>query len=139
VSASKDFFFKLFHKIHLNGAYFGGRDLDRFSMYQFGLFDDTRVHGVPSSGVRFGELAMARGSYSFNVLEQYRIDVFLERAFGRDTRQDEWQKLTGTGLGLNLRAPWSTILRAEIGKSFLPPSREATGSTVVQILLLKPL
>ena len=66
-----------FHTVHLNGTYFGGQRLDRFSMYEFGLFDATRMHGVPSA-VRFGELAMARGSYSFNVLNQYRLDLFLD-------------------------------------------------------------
>ena len=55
-------------KLHLNGGYFGGSDLDRFSRYQFGLFDDTRIHGVPASGVRFDDLAMVRGSYTFNIL-----------------------------------------------------------------------
>ena len=59
-SLSKDFFFKALHKLHLNAAYFGGRDLDRFSEYQFGLFEDNRIHGVPSSGVRFSELGMVR-------------------------------------------------------------------------------
>ena len=70
VSASKDVFIGPFQKFHVNGAWFGGRDLDRFVKYQFGMFDDTRIHGVPASGVRFGELAMARGSYSLNVFEQ---------------------------------------------------------------------
>ncbi len=55
-SLSRDFYFNVFHKIHLNGAWFGGRDLDRFAKYQFGMFDDTRIHGVPASGVRFQEL-----------------------------------------------------------------------------------
>ena len=36
---SKDFTFATFHTIHMNGTYFGGQRLDRFSMYQFGLFD----------------------------------------------------------------------------------------------------
>ena len=62
---SKDVYVGPFQKIHLNAAYFGGRRLDRFTQYQFGLFDDTRMHGVPSAGVRFGELVMARGSYAF--------------------------------------------------------------------------
>ncbi len=77
-----------FHKIHLNGAWFGGRDLDRFAKYQFGMFDDTRIHGVPASGVRFEEIGMARGSYSFNIFEQYRLDLFLEQAWGRDRAFD---------------------------------------------------
>ena len=81
---SRDFYLDAFQKIHLNGAWFGGRDLDRFAKYQFGLFDDTRIHGVPASGVRYGELAMARGSYSLNIFEQYRLDLFLDQAWGRD-------------------------------------------------------
>ena len=118
---SRDFYFKGFHKVHLNGAWFGGRDLDRFAKYQFGMFDDTRIHGVPASGVRFGELAMARGSYSFNIFEQYRMDLFLEQAWGRDRAfDDEWQPITGTGVALNFRTPFSTMLRIDAGKAFLP-------------------
>ena len=81
---SRDFYLVAFQKLHLNGAYFGGDHLDRFSRYQFGLFDDTRIHGVPASGVRFDDLAMVRGSYTFNIFEQYRLDLFLEQAWGRD-------------------------------------------------------
>ncbi len=44
---SRDFYLNAFHKLHLNGAWFDGRDLDRFVKYQFGMFDDTRIHGVP--------------------------------------------------------------------------------------------
>jgi hypothetical protein len=137
---SKDLYLGVFQKLHFNGAYFGGRDLDRFSRYQFGLFDDTRIHGVPASGLRFDELAMVRGSYTFNIFEQYRIDLFLERASGRDrTVGREWQPLTGTGLAVNVRAPFGTILRADIGHSFLPARYRGIGSTVVQIMFLKPL
>jgi hypothetical protein len=137
---SKDLYLGVFQKLHFNGAYFGGTHLDRFSRYQFGLFDDTRIHGVPASGLRFDELAMARGSYTFNIFEQYRIDLFLERAFGRDlTVGRQWQPLTGTGVALNVRAPFGTILRADIGHSFLPARYRGVGSTVLQIMFLKPL
>jgi len=137
---SKDLFLGAFQKVHFNGAYFGGQHLDRFSRYQFGLFDDTRIHGVPASGLRFDELAMVRGSYTFNIFDQYRIDLFLERASGRDrTAGRPWQSLTGTGVGLNVRAPFGTILRADIGHSFLPDRYRGIGSTVLQIMFLKPL
>ena len=49
-SLSRDFYFNLFQKVHLNGAWFSGSDLDRFAKYQFGMFDDTRIHGVPGVG-----------------------------------------------------------------------------------------
>jgi hypothetical protein len=139
-SISRDFYFNVFHKVHLNGAVFGGRDLDRFAKYQFGMFDDTRIHGVPASGARFEELGMVRGSYSFNIFEQYRLDLFLEQAWGRDRVLDAaWQPITGTGVAVNLRAPWGTILRVDTGKSFLPERLRGIGSATVQILLLKPL
>jgi hypothetical protein len=137
---SRDFYFNPFQKIHLNASWFGGRDLDRFAKYQFGLFDDTRIHGVPSSGVRYGELAMARGSYSLNIFEQYRLDLFLDQAWGRDDpARGAWQPISGFGVGVNLRAPWNTILRVDFGKSVLPARYGRLGSTTVQILLLKPL
>ena len=137
---SRDFYIAPFQKLHLNGAYFGGQDLDRFSRYQFGLFDDTRIHGVPTSGVRYGELAMVRGSYSLNVFEQYRLELFLDRAWGRDDPgHGVWDPITGLGVAVNVRAPWNTILRGDFGKSFLPARYGSLGSTVFQILLLKPM
>jgi hypothetical protein len=137
---SKDWFFEPFQKVHLNASYFGGSRRDRFSRYQFGLFDDTRIHGVPASGVRFDELAMLRGSYSLNVFEQYRLDLFVEQARGRDRAIDAgWQDLTGLGAAVNFRAPWNTILRADVGKSLLPTRYREVGSTVFQIMVLKPL
>src|SRR5436189_3079219 len=97
-------------------------------MYQFGLFDSARMHGVPTA-VRFGELAMFRGSYSFNLFEQYRVDLFLDHARGRDAAGRDWVPVTGLGLGLNLRAPRSTILRVDVGRSLLPDVYSGAGST----------
>ena len=139
-SLSRDFYLSPFQKIHLNGGWFSGRDLDRFGQYQFGMFDDTRVHGVPASGVRYSELAMARGSYSLDIFGHYRVDLFLDRAWGRDVPgRGLWDPMTGIGVALNLRTPWSTMLRVDVGKSLLPSRYDALGSTTLQILLLKPL
>ncbi len=68
------------------------------------------------------------------------FDLFLDHAIGRDADvSNQWMNVTGVGLGLNLRAPRNTILRVDIGKGFLPDIYRGAGSTVVQILLLKPL
>jgi hypothetical protein len=140
VHATRDFFLDAFQKVHVNASYFGGRRLDRFSRYQFGMFDDTRIHGVPASGVRFDNLGMFRASYSFNIFEQYRLDLFAEQAWGQDRTVDrQWQPVTGLGFAVNLRAPWNTILRADVGKSILPARYAGAGSTVLQVMLLKPL
>ena len=105
-----------------------------------GMFEDTRIHGVPASGVRFGEVAMARGSYSVNIFEQYRMDLFLEHAWGRDeARQGSWQRIPAFGIAINVRAPWNTILRVDAGKSLLPDRYSHLGSATLQVMLLKPL
>ena len=83
---------------------------------------------------------MFRGSYSFNLFNQYRVDLFVDHARGRGADAgDPWQPVTGLGLGLNLRTPRNTILRVDLGRSFLPESYRGAGSTVLQIMLLKPL
>ncbi len=137
---SRDFYLGPFQKIHLNGAWFSGQDLDRLNKYQFGMFDETRLHGVPSSGVRFGEIAMFRGAYSFNLFDQYRLDLFAEHAWGRDEPgEGSWDRIPGFGFALNVKAPWNTILRADFGKSVLPDRYGNLGSTTLQIMVLKPL
>jgi hypothetical protein len=50
-----------------------------------------------------------------------------------------WRQVTGTGIRLNLRAPRNTILQVDLGKSVLPDVYRGAGSTVLQIMLLKPL
>jgi hypothetical protein len=138
-TVSRDVLLSPFHKINMNAAWFGGRDLDRFVKYQFGMFDPTRIHGVPAA-VRFGELAVARGSYSINIFDQYRLDLALDHAWGRDGEDGSgWQAIPGIGAAFNLPAPWNTILRADLGKSWLPDRYGSLGSTTLQIMLLKPM
>jgi hypothetical protein len=75
-----------------------------------------------------------------NVFEQYRLDFFVDQAWGRETpRRGVWDPMSGFGIAVNLRAPWNTILRADFGKSILPAQYKQLGSTTLQILLLKPL
>ena len=140
LGVSRNFFPGPFQKIYVNAGWFGGRDLDRFVQYQFGMFDDTRIHGVPASGVRFSEVALARGAYSLNVFEIYRLDLFVEHAWGRSGGSDAaWEPLPGVGAAVNFRAPRNTILRADVGKSWLPDRYSGLGSMSLQVLILKPL
>ena len=68
-----------------------------------------------------------------------RFELFLDHAFGRESRHATWDRLTGTGVSFTMRAPFRTLLRGDVGKSFLPPASRGTGSVVVQVLVLKPL
>ena len=85
-----------------------------------GMFDDTRIHGVPAPASGSSELAMARGSYSFNIFEQYRLDLFLEQAWGRDRAVD-----AATGSRSPGSASRSTSARRGI-RSCVPTSARAS-------------
>jgi hypothetical protein len=139
VNAAKDVLLRPFQSIQIGAAWYGGSRLDRFSMYQFGLFDEVRMHGVPSSGIRFPELALFRGSYSFNVFGVYRFDLFVDHARGRNPNNRVWEPVTGLGVAVTLKAPWNTMFTADVGKSFIPDLYRGTGSVVLQFMLLKPL
>jgi hypothetical protein len=139
VGGGKDFLFGPFQSVHVGASWYGGANLDRFSLYQFGLFSDLRMHGVPGAGVRFGEFALARGSYSFNLLNLYRLDLFLDYARGRHPdRPGTWDSVTGTGLAVTLKTPWNTMLTVDVGHSWLPGIYRSAGSSVLQFLVLKP-
>ena len=140
LGAAKDFLFGPFQSVHIGAAWYGGARLDRFSMYQFGLFDEVRMHGVPAAGIRFPELVLFRGSYSFNIFGIYRLDLFVDHARGRDPNdRSTWRPVTGTGVAVTLKTPWNTMFTADIGKSVIPDIYRGTGSVVLQFMLLKPL
>jgi hypothetical protein len=139
VGLSKDFYFKKFNRIHLNAAYYGGERHDRFSMYRFGLFDETRMRGIPTAGVRFSELGMARASYSFNLFDLYRLGLYVDHATGRTPTSPDWQSTTGIGFEANFRGPKTTMLKLGVGKGFLPALYRGSGSLVVEFMVFKPL
>jgi hypothetical protein len=139
VGLSKDFYFKAFNKIHLNAAYYGGERLDRFSMYRFGLFDETRMRGVPSAGLRFSEVGMIRGAYSFNILNLYRFALYVDHAEGRTPSQKSWMPTTGIGTEVNFPGPKMTMLKLGVGKGFLPQMYRGSGSLVVELMVFKPI
>jgi hypothetical protein len=139
VGLSKDFYFKTFNKIHLNAAYYGGERQDRFSMYRFGLFDETRIRGVPSAGLRFSELGMIRAAYSFNLLNLYRFALYVDHAEGRTPSETTFVPTTGIGTEVNFPGPKMTMLKVGVGKGFLPQMYRGSGSLVVELMVFKPI
>jgi len=73
-----------------------------------------------------------------NIFDIYRLDLFAEQAWGHD-RREPWEPITGIGAAVHFRAPKSTILRADFGKSFLADRFQSVGSYTLQVLILKPL
>jgi hypothetical protein len=101
----------------IEAAMMGGRDLDRFSRYAFGTFDN-RLHGYPSALVRYDRGAVLRSAAAWAV-GPVRLDGFADAAavhdpgFGAGLR-----RYAGVGSALEAPGPFRTLLSLEWGYGF---------------------
>jgi hypothetical protein len=118
----------------IEGAVMAGRDLDRFSRYSFGTFDN-RLHGYPSALIRYDRGAVLRTAIAWSAAKAVRLDGFLDTAsvhdpgFGRGLRQ-----YTGSGVALEAPAPFGTLLAIEWGYGFQGINTNGrVGTSVVRV------
>jgi hypothetical protein len=99
----------------IEGALMAGSDLDRFSRFAFGTFDN-RLRGYPSALVRYDRGAVLRTAVAWTVAKVLRLDGFADTAevrdpgFGRGLRN-----YTGLGAALESPAPFGTLVAVEWG------------------------
>lgn len=99
----------------IEAAWMAGHDLDRFSRYSFGAFDN-RLHGYPSALVRYDRGAVLRTAIAWTATKGVRLDGFADTArvhdpgFGRGLRP-----YTGVGAAAEVPAPFGTLLALEWG------------------------
>ena len=92
-----------------------GWDLDRFSRFAFGTFDN-RLHGYPSALVRYDRGGVVRSAVAWTAAKALRLDVFGDTAevhdpgFGSGLRN-----YTGFGTALESPAPFGTLIAVEWG------------------------
>jgi hypothetical protein len=102
----------------IEASWMSGRDLDRFSRYTFGTFDNP-LRGYPSALVRYDRGAVARGAIAWAAGRSIRLDGFADTAlvhdpgFGRRLRS-----FTGVGGGLEMPAPFGLLVAVEWGHGF---------------------
>jgi len=115
VSALRSIAFSPRVATRVEAAWMGGHDLDRFSRYSFGTFDN-RLHGYPSALVRYDRGAVLRTAVAWSPAKAIRLDGFADTAqvhdpgFGTRTRN-----FTGIGTAVEAPAPFGTLLAVEWG------------------------
>lgn len=114
--ASKNWYLPRFQKASFEVDYASGRDLDRFSKYQFGFFGGTRVHGYQSNRVRATEVIASHASYGFEVGQMLRLEAVGDVAWAtdEDTGLDR-ELLAGVGLQGSFMGPWQTLVNLDVG------------------------
>jgi MucB/RseB N-terminal domain len=119
---------------HIEAAWMTGRDLDRFSRYSFGSFDN-RLRGYPSALIRYDRGAVLRSSIAWSAGRLVRIDGFLDSAYVHDPAFGHHSKpYTGVGAAAEFPAPFGTLVAVEWGYGFQGINSDGSrGTQVVRI------
>lgn len=101
--------------VRAEAAAMAGGDLDRFSRYSFGTFDN-RLRGYPSSLVRYDRGGVLRGAFGWAAGRLMRFDGFLDTAWVHDPGFGAGlRNYTGIGGAVEAPAPFGTLLAFEWG------------------------
>ena len=122
----------------VEGAWMGGQDLDRFSRYAFGTFDN-RLRGYPSALIRYDRGGVLRGAIAWSVGPLLRIDGFLDTATVRDPGFGRgFRNYTGVGGALEAPAPFGLLMTAEWGYGIRGVNADGSrGTHVIRISAFK--
>jgi hypothetical protein len=102
----------------VEGALMDGRDLDRFSRYSFGTFDN-RLRGYPSALIRYNRGGALRLATAWSAGRALRVDGFLDTAYVHDPGfGDGLKRYSGVGAALEAPGPFGTLLAVEWGYGF---------------------
>ena len=116
----------------LEGAVMAGQDLDRFSRYSFGTFDN-RLRGYPSALIRYDRGGVLRGALAWAARPFMRLDLFADTAMVRDPGFGRsYRNYTGVGAALEAPAPFGTLVAVEWGYGFRGVT--ATGHIGTQVI-----
>ena len=99
----------------VEGAWMSGHDLDRFSRYAFGTFDN-RLRGYPSALIRYDRGGVLRNAVAWSPGRLVRLDGFLDVAHVRDPAfASSARTYTGVGAAIEAPAPFGTLVAIEWG------------------------
>ena len=111
-----------------------GKDLDRFSRYSFGTFDN-RLRGYPSALIRYDRGAVVRTALAWGVSKLVRVDGFFDSAWAHDPGFGQGlRNYTGVGGAAETPAPFGTLLALEWGYGFRGVNTNGSlGTQVIQV------
>lgn len=131
---SKTWSFAAFRRFGIEADYLGGRNLDRFSKYEFGFFGGSRVHGYASNRLRADQVWATHATYGFGIGDVFRIDAAADVAWATDRLTGlDHELLAGVGLVGTLVGPWETVVNLDVGTPVAGPEHGA----VVYVVFLK--
>jgi hypothetical protein len=119
-------------------VYMDGRDLDRFSRYAFGTFDN-RLKGYPSASIRFDRGGVARTAVAWQAAPRMRLDGFLDTALVHDrAAARDIRVYTGVGAAVEMPLPFGLLAGVEWGYGFQGVNTDGSlGTHVIRVTAFK--
>lgn len=136
-SFNKTFYPADFHKIGFSITYLKGKDLDRFSSYQFFYLGDLSLAGFSGSGIRFQEGTLTKGIYQFNVFDLFRVGGRLEFGLVQPLFETRREKHGGIGADGTVFGPWGTLINFDLGYSLYSDLPSARNQFTASLMFLK--
>jgi hypothetical protein len=120
--------------LRTEAAWMAGWDLDRFSRYAFGTFDN-RLRGYPSASIRYDRGAVARTAVAWHAASRLRIDGFADLGVAREpARGGGHRGYPGVGAAVEAPGPGGLLLAAEWGYGLRGVNRDGRLGTHVMRL-----
>lgn len=133
-----------FQTLRFSASYLKGWDLDRFSSFGFGFFEN-HVAGFGTSGIEASQAVRLRAGYQRGVKELFQLGVRFDVArawqddlYGVDATADGSPvDLMGIGVNVNMIGPWKTVIRVEVGYGLDADLENEAGDVTGQLVFLK--
>lgn len=129
-----------FSEISGNFRYLKGENLDRFSRFGFGFFEN-RVAGFSSSGIEADEAVRLGLDYEVGLSGLFGLNLSLDgaRAWRDEPMPGELDQvdLAGIGLAINFIGPWKTVMRLDMGYGLFSDLPGEEGNISGQLVFLR--
>jgi hypothetical protein len=124
--------------VRVEAAWMDGQDLDRFSRYAFGTFDN-RLRGYPSALIRYDAGGVIRGAVAWAAGRRFRVDGFVDSAYVHDPGfGPDLRSYTGLGAAVEIPAPFGMLAGVEWGYGLQGVNASGRrGTQVVRITAFK--
>lgn len=137
-SIGKTFYFKNFQKAGFSLSYLDGKDLDRFSKYEFTYMGEKSLSGFTGSGIKFNKGFILKNLYSIDIVKLIRFSISLDYAKVKETqRLNYWQDHLGLGITGTISGPLNTICSLDIGYALKSDIPKVKGSFTIALILFK--
>lgn len=124
-------------RLRLEGEYWAGWHVDRFSAPSPARFGGVRLRGIATGTVQAERLGVVRASLAVPVSARLRAEVGVDAGWAREERSGyRHRPLSGVGLSATIPGPWGTLVEGSLGVPLATPGRH---TPTVDLFLLRRL